>query len=101
MLTVSALRILAQEAPQALMSWSRSVAQAEFVWQHPALVTDGEGWQALWFEMEILNALALAECEEEGSPQDWSHRWREGYEQDARALVPELIALIVCPESSE
>ncbi len=51
--------------------------------------------------MEILNALALAEWEEEGFPLDWSHRWSEGYEQDARALVPELIALIVCPESSE
>ncbi|MFJ4347643.1 hypothetical protein [Pseudomonas sp. NPDC089401] len=101
MLTFSALRILAHEAPQDLMSWSRFVAQTEFVWQHPALVTDGEGWQALWFEMEILNALALAEWEQDGSPQDWSHRWGEGYEQDARALVPEMIALIVYPESSE
>lgn len=69
--------------------------------EHPTLVTDSEGWQALWFQMEILNALALAEWEEEGSPQDWSHRWREGYEQDARTLVPELIALIISPESSE
>ena len=33
------------------------VAQTEFVWQHPTLVTNGEEWQALWFEMEILNAL--------------------------------------------
>lgn len=101
MLTVSVLRVLAQEAPQDLMSWSNFVAQTEFVWQHPTLVIDGEEWQALWFEMEILNALALAEWEEEGFPLDWSHRWSEGYEQDARALVPELIALIVCPESSE
>lgn len=101
MLTVPALRVLAQETPQALMSWSRFVAQTEFAWQVPNLVSDTEGWQTLWFEMEIVNALALAEWEEEGSPQDWSHRWREGYEQEARGLVSELIPLIVPRYSAE
>ncbi|KWU48309.1 hypothetical protein [Pseudomonas palleroniana] len=101
MLTASELMVLAREAPQDLKCWSSFVAQTEFVWQHSALVTDCEGWQAIWFEMEIVNGLALAEWEEEGFPQDWSQRWHEGYEQDARELVPELIALIICPESSE
>ena len=95
MLTVPALRVLAQEAPQDLMSWSRFVAQTQFAWQIPNLVSDAEGWQTIWFEMEIVNALALAEWEEDGSPQDWSHRWCEGYEQDAHGLVSELIPLIV------
>lgn len=71
MLTVSALTVLAQEAPQDLMSWSSLVARTEFVWQDSTLVTDGGAWQALWFEMEIVNGLALAEWEEDGSPQDW------------------------------
>lgn len=101
MLTASELIELAREAPQDLKCWSSFVAQTEFMWQHSTLVTDCEEWQAAWFEMEIVNALALAEWEEEGSPRNWSHRWSEGYEQDARALVPELVALIVCPELSE
>lgn len=70
-LTVSALRLLAQQAPQDLMSWSRFVAHTEFAWQNPNLVSDAEGWQTLWFDMEIVSALALAEWEEGGSPQDW------------------------------
>lgn len=101
MLTVSALRVLAQEAPQALMSWSRLVAQTEFAWQNSNLVSDAEGWKTLWFEMEIVNGLALVEWEEEGSPQDWSHRWREGYEQDARGLIDQRLQLLARPDGSE
>ncbi|MBK5006366.1 hypothetical protein IAE33_001333 [Pseudomonas sp. S60] len=99
MLTASELLILAQEAPQNLRRWSSFVAQIEFVWQNPTLVKNGGRWQALWFEMEIVNGLALAEWEEEGYPKHWSHRWREGYEQDARELVSELL-LLICPEPS-
>ena len=101
MLTVPALRVLAQEAPQALMSWSRFVAQTEFAWQIPNLVSDAEGWQTIWFEIEIVNALALAEWEEDGSPQNWLHRWREGYEQDARGLIEQLLQLLARPDGSE
>ncbi|MFK3815969.1 hypothetical protein ACI2KG_05095 [Pseudomonas sp. NPDC089407] len=94
MLIASEFRLLARAAQQSLPSWSRFVAQTEFVWQNPALVLDPAAWQKLWFEMEIVNALALAEWEEEGCPQDWSHRWRERYEQDVRGLVSELTLLI-------
>lgn len=99
MLTVSELMLLAREAPQDLMCWSSFVAQTEFAWQNPALVADAEGWQTFWFEMEIVNGLALAEWEDEGSHHGWSYRWREGYEQDARRLVSELLPLLVRPET--
>ncbi|MDD2064486.1 hypothetical protein [Pseudomonas sp. 25571] len=95
MLTVLELVVLAKEAPQDLMSWSRFVAQTEFAWQYPLVVADADGWQALWFEMEILNGLALAEWEDEGSPHDWSYRWQDAYEQDAQRLVSELLLLIL------
>ncbi|MFK3818310.1 hypothetical protein ACI2KG_17180 [Pseudomonas sp. NPDC089407] len=101
MLTVSALRVLAQEAPQNLMSWSHFVAQTEFVWQNPNLVSDAEGGQVLWFEMEIVNGLALAEWEEDGSPEDWSYRWREGYELDAQGLIAELLKLVAGHDAIE
>lgn len=60
--------ILAQQASQDLIRWSGFVAQTEFAWQNPNLVSDTEGWQTPWFEMEVLNGLALAEWEEDGSP---------------------------------
>lgn len=94
MLTASQLAALARQAPEDLMSWSSFVAQTEFVWQDPACVADTAGWRTLWFEMEILNGLALAEWEEDGSARDWSSRWREGYEQDARGLVSQLLPLL-------
>ncbi|RIZ40717.1 hypothetical protein [Pseudomonas putida] len=92
---------MAQEAPQTLMTWSRFVAQTEFVWKNPKLVSDAEGWQTLWFEMEIVNGLALAEWEEEGSPQDWSHRWIEAYQRDAEGLIVELLQLLVRPDEPQ
>lgn len=98
MLTVSTLVVLAREAPQDLVSWSRFVAQTEFAWQNPNLVSDAEGWQILWFEMEIVNGLALAEWEEDGSPQDWPYRWREEYQRDAEGLIAELLQLLVHPD---
>ncbi|WP_434120388.1 hypothetical protein [Pseudomonas fortuita] len=101
MLTASELLVLAQEAPQDLKYWSSFVAQTEFTWLETNLVRDGERWQALWFEMEIVNGVALAEWEEEGSPQDWSNRWRAGYEQDARELVSELLLLIYPSPATE
>jgi len=93
-LTISALMVLAKEAPQDLMRWSSFVAQTEFSWQDTTLVLDAEGWQTLWFEMEIVNGLALAEWEEEGSPPDWSYPWCERYQHDARGLVTELLQLL-------
>ncbi|HHJ1300232.1 MULTISPECIES: hypothetical protein [Pseudomonas] len=98
-MTVSELMVLAREAPQDLLCWSSFVAQTEFARQNSILVSDAERWQTLWFEMEIVNALALAEWEDDGRPCDWSRRWREGYEQDAKALVSELLPLLVSPEA--
>lgn len=95
MLTGSELASLAISAHQDLPSWARFVALTEFAWLDPALVSDADGWQAIWFEMEIVNALALAEWEEQGSPDDWLQQWREEYQSDAQALVSRLLRLVV------
>ncbi|MNE84467.1 hypothetical protein D3C80_1813790 [compost metagenome] len=95
MLTEAELTSLACIAHQDLPSWARFVALTEFFWQAHALVTDAAEWQAIWFEMEIVNALALAEWEEQGSPSDWLYRWSTGYQADAQALVSQLRRLIV------
>ena len=93
--TASELTSLAHFAPDDFKSWSSFVSLTEFVWQDHALVTDAARWQAIWFEMEIVNALALAEWEEQGSLDDWLHQWRAGYQADAQVLVSQLCRLIV------
>lgn len=98
-MTASQLAVLAQEAHQDLMRWSSFVAQTEFVWQHSMVVSDADGWQSIWFEMEIINGLALAEWEDEGAPRDGSYRWSEAYEHEAQSLVSELLPLLIKPET--
>ncbi|TLP62962.1 MULTISPECIES: hypothetical protein [Pseudomonas] len=101
MLTSSQLMSLARGAHEDLKSWSSFVALTEFVWQNTTLVSDAAKWESIWFEMEIVNALALAQWEEQGSPLDWHARWCEGYQADAQALSSELTRLIVTQVASE
>lgn len=98
MVTVSDLTSLVNSAHQNLTSWASFVALAEFAWQDPTLVSDAAEWQVVWFEMEIVNALALAEWEEKGAPRDWLCRWRAGYQADAQRLACRLGRLIVTQE---
>lgn len=60
-----------------------------------ALVADTDAWQSLWFELEIVNGLALAEWDEQGRPVHGLASWRENYQQEARSLATELLALIL------
>ena len=81
-------------APRDLFAWAQFVAQTETLWQDDALVSDADAWQSLWFELEIVNGLALAEWEDQGRPGDWSACWQENYQPDATALAAELLALL-------
>ncbi|MEM5342433.1 hypothetical protein [Paraburkholderia azotifigens] len=51
-------------------------------------------YQACWFELEIVNALALDEWESEGRPDTWLDSWNERYKQDAKELVGKLCSLL-------
>ena len=85
---------LAKHAPHDFRSWAAFVANTEFMWQDSALIPDAVAWQRQWFELEILNALALAEWEERGRADDWTVVWRENYQQEACQLATELMALV-------
>lgn len=91
---------LGERASEDLFAWSAFVAQTEFLWQDTGLVKDAAAWQRLWFELEIINGLALAQWEEQGRPDDWSGNWNEGYRQEAAALAAELVAMIGGADSS-
>ncbi|MBX8529297.1 hypothetical protein K5D32_06475 [Pseudomonas cichorii] len=84
----------AKQASETLFTWADFVAHTEFLWQDNTLIEDAEAWQRQWFELEILNGLALAEWEEQGRPADWSAAWRNTYQQGARELAAELLTLI-------
>lgn len=83
-----------ERASEDVFAWASFVAETEFLWQNSDLVPDADAWQSLWFELEIVNGLALAEWDEQGRPADWSTTWRENYQQDARELAAELLALL-------
>ncbi|TFY86887.1 hypothetical protein DYL61_27125 [Pseudomonas nabeulensis] len=91
---------LGERASEDLFAWAAFVAQTEFLWQDKGLVEDADAWQRVWFELEIINGLALAQWDEQGRPEDWSCCWNEAYRQEARALAAELVALICDADSS-
>ncbi|TFY90615.1 hypothetical protein DYL59_08730 [Pseudomonas kairouanensis] len=91
---------LGERASDNLFAWAAFVAQTEFLWQDTALVQDAEAWQRLWFELEIINGLALSQWDDQGKPADWSHNWNKGYRQEAAALATELLALLCDVDSS-
>ncbi|MFS2225176.1 hypothetical protein [Pantoea sp. B65] len=88
------LAALGKRASGDVRSWASFVAHTEYLWQDSALVTDADAWQSLWFEMEIINGLALAEWEELGWPADGLQSWADDYQQDASELVAELLTLL-------
>lgn len=53
-----------------------------------------EKYQEAWFELEIINALALSEWEEQGRPADWNTQWESKYKMEASDLVSELISTL-------
>jgi hypothetical protein len=84
---------LGERASEDLFAWSAFVAQTEFLWQDSALVQDAVAWQRVWFELEIINGLALAQWDDEGRPDDWSGVWDKVYRQEAAGLATELVGL--------
>jgi hypothetical protein len=90
---------LGERASEDLFAWSAFVAQTEFLWQDTASVQDAVAWQRLWFELEIVNGLALAQWEDQGRPDDWSCNWNKAYRQDAAALATELVAMLCDTDS--
>jgi hypothetical protein len=55
-------------------------------------------YRACWFELEIVNALALDEWEFDGKPNDWAATWNERYKRDAEELIFNLCAILRQPQ---
>jgi hypothetical protein len=50
-----------------------------------------ERYRATWFELEIVNAAALAEWEADGRPQDWSAEWQQTFRDEAVTVINQMV----------
>jgi hypothetical protein len=91
---------LAETAADDHFKYARFVNEAELLQGEIDPFADDEkiaAYQACWFELEIVNALALDEWESEGKPDSWLDSWNERYKQDAKELVGKLCSLLSQP----
>lgn len=66
----------ADQATENCLSFAKFVAEAEFLSDDPC-------YRAAWFDAEMVNALALAEWEDQGRPDDWADEWQRAFKADA------------------
>ncbi|MFC0691124.1 hypothetical protein [Paraburkholderia humisilvae] len=85
----------ARTAAKDHLEYARFVQDAETL--HDALQDEKRrsAYHACWFELEIVNALALDEWESDGKPSDWAATWNERYKRDAEELIANLCAVLL------
>lgn len=93
----------ARESVETHLSFSRFVQDAEGLCGNANPFLSGSDlsiYDKLWFELEIVNASALSDWEEQGKPSNWVAEW-ETYKPDAVELVESLVALIERPRTEQ
>jgi hypothetical protein len=51
-------------------------------------------YRKIWFDLEVINALALDDWESSGMPENWNAQWDEMYRRDAQEVIAELRTLL-------
>ncbi|ATZ12523.1 hypothetical protein [Erwinia amylovora] len=77
-----------------ITSFAKFVSYAEDLVQVDELFRNDQSrddYHQIWFELEIINAVALSEWENEGCPRDWQNRWESDYRQEASNLIDMLL----------
>lgn len=76
------------------MLFAKFVSEYEELYQVDDIFSDIESkekYKEIWFELEIINGLALSEWEEQGRPIGWNTQWESSYKSEASELVNDLI----------
>ncbi|AUO04151.1 TPA: hypothetical protein ACXJQO_003497 [Serratia marcescens] len=92
-----AIRECAFSSLNNVVSFAKFVSYAEDLAQLNELFEDEksrDNYLRIWFELEIINALALSEWEDEGRPVDWKTQWESSYKEDASELMNELMKML-------
>src|SRR5690349_10264201 len=93
----SEILVRARSAAETHLEYARFVHDVEVLHDDADAVTDEKrtaAYQACWFELEIVNALALDEWESAGKPSDWASEWDGRYKKDAEELIGNLCAIL-------
>lgn len=76
------------------LAFARFVQQAEILCESFLSNEIGSQLSEHWFELEILNASALSDWEDEGRPDVWQAPWTGLYQADAVELLTEFVHLL-------
>lgn len=79
------------------ISFSQFVKQSENFGRRDGGLFDNNKsseFDKIWFELEIVNSLALSNWEDEGCPADWVKQWNGLYKNDARELIDKVLLLL-------
>lgn len=85
---------LAHLAPDSHINFAQFVEYAEVFCgeNNPFLEPKNAAhYDELWFEMEIINALALSDWEDAGRPKNWSSHWDENYKHEVENIISEFL----------
>jgi hypothetical protein len=84
----------AQGATRDHLEYARFVRESEELHDEDVQDEQRSAYSACWFELEIVNALALSEWESAGKPSDWAATWNERYKRDAEELIANLCDIL-------
>lgn len=85
----------------ALSAFGDLLAFADFTRRSEVILDDGgfdqelvQRYKKAWFEMEIVNSVALEEWESDGRPPEWNEKWSAKYRPDAEETIRELLKVL-------
>jgi hypothetical protein len=82
-------------ASENLFSFAEFTKNAEYFFDdnklHPEFISL---YKEKWFELEIVNAVALEDWESEGRPKDWKEKWDVKYKKDASDVIQEIVKVV-------
>ncbi|WP_147273120.1 hypothetical protein [Billgrantia montanilacus] len=80
-------------ALHSFINFAEFVAQTEFLADEESEEFK-EQYGRAWFEMELVNSLALAEWEQDGCPREWGKIWGEKYKEEAKETLHEFLEVV-------
>ncbi|WP_409526353.1 hypothetical protein [Nitrincola sp. MINF-07-Sa-05] len=85
----------------ALLAVESVFAFSDFTRRAESLCDELEGdadliqrYKKAWFEMEIVNGVALGEWEDDGRPLIWMEKWNAKYKEDALEVIHDLLLVV-------
>lgn len=93
--STSIFREQALSATDSIFSFAEFTKKSELFFESYESDSDFvQRYKKAWFELEIVNAVALEEWESDGRPAHWEEKWASKYKGDATEVVHELLMVV-------